>query len=231
MNKKAIIAIIIGVILIIGGSVVVLYLFLFAEDSDKGLMDRLPFGEREEIVPTEEGKDEEGKEEEREDEEKATVTVRRISEHPVAEDGFIVFNKKDEDYVRYTSRGGGAIYEVKSTGKEHKMISEEGYHLSGLYRSFWLNKDILLAYLETSNDAKDLILAQLKEDSGTSTKRVGMPEDTTEAAFAPHSKSIFYTTKDKTGVNGFISSFDSIENVSGRYSFSSPIREWNIEWP
>ena len=228
MNKKGIIIIIVGAVLILSGLFLVLYLFLFAEDPEEGfqnIRNSLPFGEREyaerESEPTEVN-----------DEPTKPVfsdqILRKVSKHPVAENGFFTFKKDGGTYIRYISRGEGNIYEVKTDGENHTSLLSEDDYLSGVYKVSWIDENnfIILSLLE---EETKVITVTLTEDEGGFTWSGGVLDDETRAyAVNSEESKYFYTLKNNTGVDGFINSFNE---TSGQHVFSSKIKEWLIEWP
>lgn len=230
MNKKLLIVIVVGALLIFGGLSVVMYLFLFADDPKESFRDILPFGQRGDVEL-----DERDREDETDEGGEVVETysfLRKLSDHPVVEGGYVVFENDNDLYIRYLSRGDGLAYQVKSTGDDHVKIVKEEQSLAGLYQASWFDENTAITYIAVDDhNNRDVLLTEIRDGGETfSVNSVGLDRETVSLAFAPERRSVFYTVRDGTGVNGFTHSFNGVESVSGAHVFSSPIREWDVEW-
>ncbi len=231
MNKKGVIVIIIGAVLVLGGLALFLYLFLFAEDPEDVWRSVFPFGDRsvavdrEDPLPTPDDpapKDDRG------------LVLRKLSEHPVAEGGAYAFNRNGETIVRYISRGEGNLYEVSVTGEDHFLLlgNDKGV-FSGAFKVSWSDEDNVIIYsLEDSGvDSRGAVVTFSEDEDGFMWSGGQLPDSTQTFAIAPDESRFFYAIKEGTGMDGFVSTFGNIGSVSGQHVFSSPIREWVAEWP
>lgn len=229
MNKKGVIIIVIGGILVLSGLLLVIYLFLFADDPDEGfqnIRNFLPFGEREYVVREPEPTDVN-------DEPVNSVftdqILRIISEHPVAENGFYVFTREDETYVRYISRGEGNMYEVNVTGEEHISLLNEDNFFTGAQRVSWVDENNFMIFSLLEDKTKTVTVSLTQEEVGFNWNGKVLPENTLAYAVHPENNMFFYTTESNNGgVDGYTTSFNG---VSGKHLFSSKIKEWLIDWP
>ncbi|MFP4022498.1 MAG: hypothetical protein ACLFNR_02065 [Candidatus Paceibacterota bacterium] len=239
MNKKAIIAISIGSVLVVGGVALVLYLFLFAEEPDEAfdnMRNRFPFGEREPEQTDSDIPDDEGSNDETEnrDDKASTASIRKLSEHPVVEGGVVSYEKREEPHIRYISKGEGKLYEVNVSNGEHQQILGNDEDLfSGAYKVSWMNKDnvLIFSHNEESSDSQVVAVEFSEDEEGLTWEGAQLPEKTVDASSYPDGNSFFYISEKDIGVNGFTSSFGETSTVSGEHLFSSPIRDWLTEWP
>ncbi len=235
MNKKGIVAVIIGVILVISGLILVLYLFFFAEDPEEvvqGLRDALPFGDRSSSIRDSDSVDVPDEPSRPVDKERV---LRRLSEHPVAEGGAYSFVKDGETYVRYISRGEGNLYELKLSeyeGHDTLLGNNEGL-FSGAHKVSWIDENNVIIYsLENDGYVANIATVSFSEDGDGLVWSGGqLPDETLTYAISPEDRTFFYAIREDSGIRGFTASFGSVGTVTGRHVFSSPFREWTADWP
>lgn len=231
MNRKALIAVTVGIILIITSVAFVIYLLIFSEDPEKTLdniYDKSPFGKRAEKQENETEDDENLQPEKIID--KKDMVLRRLSEHPVTENGFIVLNKNNQTFIHYISRGEGNLYEVDVMAEKHtKLIGgEDGVFLNS-YRSDWLDEKTVIIQSETENDRypESAIITFSESGDGFVWSGKKFPDKTTQITTSPNKTSFFYLLEREDGVEGFVG---NPNNISGSRVFHSPVKDWLVEW-
>ncbi len=234
MSKKTI-ATLIGIIVVLGGGIFVLYLFLFAEDPGdfvEELRNSFPFGRE---APVEENGDPVGEEDDDEDDvSDEDHALREISRYPSVEDGAFAFTRDGNTYVRYISRNKGDLYEVSIDGTGHReLLTEEEGLFPGVYRALWINENTVILFI-SDNGSTNIVAVEFSEGEDSVTwSGTNFPSSTIDIALSPNKESLFYLVENEENVLGYRQTVNDAVSGSGmgEHVYASPIRDWIIEWP
>jgi hypothetical protein len=174
--------------------------------------------------------------------------IKVVSEKPVA--GGVFIEREDPEspikakklYVRYMERESGHIYELAYNENIPKKISNTT--ITRVHDSSFNNTNnaIYLRRLDEDNNVQN-IYATLQEKAPTTSPAalieavVGKLSQSLlsvgikEFAISPNRNKIFYLTEIGEDYVGTTEDFTSKINVNKKQVFSSPLREWLVQWP
>jgi hypothetical protein len=176
------------------------------------------------------------------------LTLKIVSEKPIA--GGVFIEREDPEspikakklYVRYMERESGHIYELAFNENIPKKISNTT--ITRIHDSSFnnTNNTIFLRRLDEDNNVQN-IYAILQEKAPTTSPAalieavVGklsqslLSAGIKEFAVSPNRNKIFYLTEFGEDYVGTTEDFSSKLGVNKKQVFSSPLREWLIQWP
>lgn len=229
MNKKLIV--IVGIVFLFAISGVVIYYYFFstpktpAEETLEEV-DLNPFGENSFIEP----KETDVKTDENAVEEIGSLPVlRKISSAPVS--GATVFNRNQENLVRYLERATGHIYEAGATTAGNERISNTT--IPKIYEAVWnkSGKEVFARYIKDGQNQIDTFsikVATSSEVSGNPLQGTFFPKNINALAINPSGDRVFYILNDSGNARGFVSRLDGSQKTS---VWSSPASGWLASWP
>lgn len=176
------------------------------------------------------------------------LAIKTVSEKPVA--GGVFIEREDPEspikakklYVRYMERESGHIYELAHNENIPKKISNTT--ITRIYDSYFNNTNsaVYLRRLNEENSVEN-IYAILQEKAPTTSPAalieavVGklnqslLSNSIKEFAISPNKNKIFYLTEIGEDYVGTIEDFGNRTGSNRKQVFSSPLREWLIQWP
>lgn len=164
----------------------------------------------------------------------ATTTTRLAATLPASSPFF--GTRGGRDYIRYFESQTGHLYEIGTT--ERIPIKLSNTTIPGIREVLW-NSTGSAFILRRPNAENGLIetfrgrLVFATSSTSDTTNLVGeiqgevYPKNLSEISVSPDNTKIFYLLSNQNGTEGFLSDFD---NKAVKKIFSSPLREWNVEW-
>ncbi len=168
------------------------------------------------------------------------ITIQPLTQlYPLPIAGAGIFaTKKDGEFVRFTDRATGHIYSISLATSSAVVTNElSDQTIPQIYRSLWLNgSTTILQYLDNNQSTIKTYSATLgaSKEASTSTPTFSsitgtfLPDDIEAIATNPTGNQIFYLIESASGVIGKITNYTTNNNST---IFSSPISDWNIQWP
>lgn len=157
----------------------------------------------------------------------------QIVDDPVA--GYALFEKEigtgtTEQYVRYTERGTGHVFEGKLPGGPFERISNTT--IPKTRRALWSPEgDYVLIRYEDENDSETIknFIAEIDEDQEEGLELSGnfLPENIGSPAFSPSGTELVYVEESADGSNILVYSLDA---DASSIIYSSPARDWTLGW-
>jgi len=222
--KKIIIGTIIILILGIG---LMMYLFLAAdppEDGEGGWRNILPFG-RPVSDPDMVDVDEETEDEEV-DVERVLPRLRQVTDLPLA--GAFLSERDGGTYIRYIEKGEGFVKEINLENMEVNTLIENNSAIEGAYRAFWAGENNVMVQhldIDTIETVHIKLIPPKEGDPEWRTEAVLLPSNISALDTSPLGNEVFYLVS-QGSASGYIYPL----NGSSKKIFSSPIREWIIDW-
>ncbi|MFA5987618.1 MAG: hypothetical protein WC797_03145 [Candidatus Paceibacterota bacterium] len=146
-------------------------------------------------------------------------------------------SKALETHVRYLERGTGRIKEISVNDTIPYSVSNTT--ITGVFDATFNNTGDKLVIRKIDDDFSiKTLYAEMSAPLATSTenqvKELSLyPSNTNfkELIDSPNKNSVLYTIADSSGSIGITSSFEPKGLKNNKQVFSSPLKEWSIDWP